>query len=111
MKDEIKDYIDHALVSTRGLTSDLASEVIRKMKEDIEKSVAIAIEKNVNGKIRRLDEKMEEYIKSDLKWKDEYSPYLKGIESISIGGKIVFKFLVGVATLGTALLVIKKWFF
>lgn len=37
----------------------------------IKESVAIAIEKHVNGKIRNLDTKIDEYIKQDVEWKKD----------------------------------------
>lgn len=42
----------------------------------LEKSVKETIEKTVNGKINRLDQKLDEYIKHDLEWKETVQPVI-----------------------------------
>lgn len=37
----------------------------------INSSVKSSVEETVNGKIRRIDEKLDAYISSDIKWKEE----------------------------------------
>ena len=108
-KEEVKDYIDHALTSSRGLTSDLASDITRKMKEQIDVSVSTGIEKYVNGKINKLTTIVEDHVERDNAWKEEYTPYIKGIASVSDGGKIVGKIIVFIAAVGAAILAIRKW--
>lgn len=41
------------------------------IQEEIKTTVATAIETNVNGKIRNLDKKIDEYITKDIAWKLE----------------------------------------
>lgn len=74
-KEEVKDYIDHALQSSRGLTSDLASDIIKKMGEKIDTS----IDKSVNGKIIKLTEMMQNHIEHDKEWKIETDNWKKSI--------------------------------
>ena len=105
-KDEVKDYIAHALQSSRGLTSDLASDIIKKMGEKIDTS----IDKSVNGKIIKLTEMMQNHIEHDKEWKEKYSPYLEGLSSIAIGGKIMGKVIIFIGAVGGAIIAIKKWF-
>ena len=62
--DEVKVYINHALAASRGLTSDLASDIIKKMKNEIHTSVIEAVNEVVppvvkvvvNGKIDGIKE-------------------------------------------------------
>lgn len=44
---------------------------LKRLIEAINHSTVATIESTVNGKIRRIDEKLSEYISSDLKWKEE----------------------------------------
>lgn len=40
--------------------------------QSIDKNIDTSVEKYVNGKIRRLDEKIDDYIKSDIEHRNEY---------------------------------------
>lgn len=91
-------------------TSGLVDLVIHKMETKIDETISKGIEKHVNGKIKAIDAKLDAYIKDDNEWKDRYSPYLEGIVGVSVGGKIMVKFILGIATVGAAILAIKKWF-
>ena len=42
-----------------------------QLQSGIEKQIAESIEKNVNGKIRNLDKKIEDYIHEDIAWKEK----------------------------------------
>lgn len=46
-------------------------EQLKQLIEAINHSTVATIETTVNGKIRRIDEKLSEYIHEDLKWKEE----------------------------------------
>lgn len=46
-------------------------EQLKKLIEAINYSTATIIESVVNGKIKRIDEKLSEYIHGDIKWKEE----------------------------------------
>lgn len=58
-------------------------QYIRELTQIIDASVANAIEKHVNGKIRNLDIKLTEYIHDDTKWKEDADPYIKLASNIS----------------------------
>lgn len=83
--EHFENFIMKAIQSTKQENSGLVDEIMHKMEKGIEES----INRNVNGKIRNLDGKIDEYIKSDIAWKERYSPYLEGLQSISISGKIL----------------------
>ena len=42
--------------------------------------------------------------------KKKYGPYLESIVGISVGGKILVRFILGIASVGGAILLIYKWF-
>ena len=44
---------------------------LKKILGALDKSVADAIEKHVNGKIRNMDQKLDAYIEKDMVWKDK----------------------------------------
>lgn len=44
------------------------------IRQDIKDQVAESIEKNVNGKIRNMDKKIDDYIKADEEWKTSVTP-------------------------------------
>lgn len=46
-------------------------EQLNRLIEAVNHSTVTTIEATVNGKIRRIDEKLSEYIHSDLKWKED----------------------------------------
>ncbi len=48
----------------------------------LEKSVRETIEKTVNGKITRLDQKLEEYIQRDEQWKTEDNEWKKTVQPV-----------------------------
>lgn len=83
--EHFENFIMKAIQSTKQENSGLVDTIMHKMEKGIEES----INRNVNGKIRNLDGKIDEYIKSDIAWKERYSPYLEGLQSISISGKIL----------------------
>lgn len=109
-EDKIKEYIFQAVQSGKQETSGLVDLIIHKMEKKLDETIAVSIEKNVNGKIKKIDEKIEAYILSDNEWKSKYSPYLEGIVGVSVGGKIMIRFIIGIATVGGAILAIRKWF-
>ena len=107
---KIKEYIFQAVQSGKQETSGLVDLIIHKMESKLDAGIQKGIETHVNGKIKTLDKKIDDYIKSDNDWKSKYSPYLEGIVGVSVGGKIVMRFILGVAAVGGAILAIYKWF-
>lgn len=81
---------------------------LKKLIEAINHSTVATIETTVNGKIRHIDEKLSEYIHSDLKWKeDKVEPlidahrtvkniaiFLKWAAGVVISAGILLKFFV-----------------
>lgn len=108
MNDQEKQYFEElilkAVQSGKKETSGLVAEIMHKMEQGIEAS----INKNVNGKIKRLDEKIDAYIISDDKWKQDVSPYIQGLVNVSGTGKILGKFAIWVTAIGGAILLIKE---
>ena len=92
-----------AIQSTKQENSGLVDEIMHKMEKGIEESIS----RNVNGKIRNLDGKIDEYIKSDMEWKERYSPYLEGLQSISISGKILLWLAVFISSVVGAIKLLK----
>ncbi len=56
------------------MTEDQFERYIEAMKSEINRSVAVGIELNVNGKIRNIDRKLDEYISDDNEWKKMAQP-------------------------------------
>ena len=103
----LEDLIVKANQSGKRETSGLVAEIMHRMESGIEAS----IDKNVNGKIRKLDEKIDAYIKSDNEWKEEFEPYMKGIVNLSGTGKIMLKLVMAVsAGIGLYLLIRENFF-
>jgi hypothetical protein len=47
------------------------------------------IDKKVNGKINRLDEKLDEYIKHDMEWKETVQPVIEAYQAVNNIGTFV----------------------
>jgi len=111
MTEETKQYFEEiifkAVQSGKQETSGLVNDVLRRMDPAIEKS----IEKYVNGKINRLDQKITDYIENDDKWKEDH---LKANEKLitivnentefrlrTTGGIVLLQFILGFFGLGT----------
>jgi len=81
-----------------------------KQLKQIELVVGKAIQQHVNGKIDKIDKKIDDYIKSDNEWKAEADPYLKGLANLTGGAKIIVWVAIGVSALIGAVLAIRKLF-
>jgi flagellar biosynthesis chaperone FliJ len=101
--EHFENFLMKAIQSTKQENSGLVDEIMHKMEKGIEES----INRNVNGKIRNLDGKIDEYIKSDMEWKERYSPYLEGLQSISISGKILLWLAVFISSVVGAIKLLK----
>ena len=101
-----EDIIVKAVQSGKKETSGLVAEIMHKMEQGIE----LAINKNVNGKIKRLDEKIDAYIVQDNAWKAEFEPYMKGLANVTGGGKILVWVTGAIISIAGAILVIKEHF-
>lgn len=68
------------------MTPEQFEKFLKLMEERIDSSVAIGIEKNVNGKIRNLDQKFVDYVNGDMQWKTIDSAWKKNAEpAIQLG--------------------------
>jgi hypothetical protein len=110
MTPEDREHFENVLVkaiqSTKQENSGLVDTIMHKMEKGIEES----INRNVNGKIKRIDEKLDAYIMSDNEWKEKYSPMLEAFTSISTSGKLILKLAVGVGSFLLAITAIKDYF-
>ena len=81
----------HALGIQSGKqeTSGLVEMILHKMEEPIEK----AVDKHVNGKIKALGIKIDDYIVSDLKWKEEITPQIQLVKDTQGFGKVSLYFI------------------
>ena len=103
-KKHFEEFLLKAVQSGKRETSGLVDEIMHKMEHGIEK----AIDKNVNGKIKRLDEKIDNYILQDNAWKSEFEPYMKGVANLTGSGKILLWLSIAVTSIGGAVLLIKN---
>ena len=104
-EDQIKHFeeiIFKAVQSGKQETSGLVEMVIHKIESAIEK----AVEKHVNGKIRALDYKIDEYIKHDLEWKEEITPQIQLVKDTQGFGKVSLYFLGFVSAIGGVILLV-----
>jgi len=75
------------------------AKYVQQLTAIIDSSVASAIEKHVNGKIRALDSKITQYIIDDTKWKEDADPYIKLASHISGTWKFAVYFAGGILVL------------
>lgn len=74
----------------------MTDEELKRLIEAINHSTMATIETTVNGKIRRIDEKLSEYIHTDLKWKEEkVEPLIEAHRTVKNVG-IFVKWLAGI---------------
>ena len=68
---KIKEYIFQAVQSGKQETSGLVDMVIHKMENRLDISVDKAVAKYTNGKLDKLENKIDNYIKGDNEWKEK----------------------------------------
>jgi hypothetical protein len=61
-------------------------EDLQKILDVINKSTEQAIEKHVNGKIRNMDKKLDEYIQEDITWKQTVQPIIEAYNTVGLVG-------------------------
>jgi len=74
--------------------------------EHNDRSTKEAVEKHVNGKIRALDEKLDQHILSEQIFREEVKPLLQG----AAGLQLLWKVFVAVGSLAVAWVAIKGVF-
>ena len=73
-----------------SMTPEQFNKYLQETKKHLEETVSIAIEKNVNGKIRNLDTKVTDYIKEDVEWKKKDTEWKANAQpSVSLGSKVI----------------------
>ena len=105
----IKDTVTHAKDSLLNENSNLVDMIVHKMEGHIEK----AIDKHVNGKIKALDTKLDNYIiadmqwkKEDEQWKEDVKPQIQLVKDTQGFGKVSLYFLGFVSALGGCIILI-----
>ncbi len=78
--------------------SNLVDTILHRIEPVIEKS----IEKHVNGKIRAIDVKIDAYIVSSEKWREEVTPSLRLVENAQVVGATSIGFLKVISYIGVA---------
>ena len=84
-------------------------QTIKEMRHHVEE----AIIRVVNGKIDKLDQKLDNYIKDDTAWKVRAEPAVKVFENTTWLGSLIIKFLKVLGLLGAgmvAYITIKNFF-
>jgi hypothetical protein len=109
----IKDTVTHAKDSLLNENSNLVDMIVHKMEGHIEK----AIDKHVNGKIRALDSKIDNYIaldlqwkKEDEQWKEDVKPQIQLVKDTQGFGRVTLGFLAFVTAIGGAILLVYNLF-
>lgn len=112
-REHFEGLIVKAIQSGKKETSDLVTDIIARIENKLESTIAASIEKNVNGKIRKLDEKIDVYINEDNKYKEritkETDDWRKGaddklkiVSDIQAFGSVGSKILGFIIMLGAA---------
>ena len=101
VKEELKEFIFQAIQAGKSESSNLASDIARKIREGNSDTVK---------RLDNLTNLVKTHIEHDKEWKETYTPYIKGLASISDGGKTIGKIIVFMASVGGEILAIKKWF-
>ena len=81
--------------------------------EQLQKTVADQIKFTVNGKIDKMNDKMDTYIREDNEWKTSVTPSIetmKKIEGFGTTGLYLLKAIIALGAAGTAILAIIHWF-
>lgn len=79
-----------------------------KEHEKLLKAVRDEIERSVNGGIRAIDKKLDDYIKEDTEWKDKTQPAIDNMTNLSTAWKMVLGFLVSLGAIAGSILGVKK---
>ncbi len=78
----------------------MTEDQIKTLQETIAVQIDSTIQRVVNGKIDRINLKLDDYIVSDLKWKDKVQPDIDSVANAKAWGKITM----GILTVGGVVL-------
>ena len=68
------------------------------------------IQDTVNGKIDKIDRKIDQYIKDDTAWKENADPVIRTLNNLTGTGKFLIMLFGGLGTIAGAYLVLKGIF-
>lgn len=88
-------------------------EELTQFKKEMQDHVALTIQKVVNGKIDKIGQKLDDYIKDDEKWKVRAEPVVKAFENTSWLFKVFIGFLKVMGLVGVGIggyMAIKQFF-
>lgn len=105
-EERIKEYIFQAHQAGKQETSGLVDHILRKMDDKIK----ITIKETVNGKIDRLHDKLDGYIREDTDWKTKAEPVIKMGENVAGFGKVSLYVLGFIASVTGAVIGLIKLF-
>ena len=72
------------------MTNEQFQQFQDRMETKIENGIAIGIEKHVNGKIRNLDKKIDDYIVADIHWKEKDKEWkAKAQPTVTLGTNVL----------------------
>ena len=101
---KFEDLILKAVQSGKKETSDLVDMVIHKIEPAIENSV----NKYVNGKLDKMNLKIDDYIVSDLQWKERAEPTLQMGQNVAGFGRVLLYIVGFVASVAGAIIAVIK---
>lgn len=104
--EKIKDYLFQAVQSGKAENSGLVDEMFKR----IDARIGEAVEKHVNGKIRGLTLKLDNYIASDDSWKEEVKPSIDVMKSIQVTTSVSIWVLKAIIVIGGAFGIIYSFF-
>lgn len=105
-EERIKEYIFQAHQAGKQETSGLVDHILRKMDDKIK----VTIKEAVNGKIDKLHDKLDFYIKEDTDWKTKAEPVIKMGENVAGFGKVSLYVLGFIASVTGAVIGLIKLF-
>lgn len=80
--------------------------------DQLKKTIEIAIEKHVNGKMDKMNHKLDDYITADNQWKKDVTPsieVMKQIQGFSSTTAYIVKFIIGMGSVSAIIIALIKW--
>lgn len=84
-KKHFEELIFKAVQSGKKETSDLVDMIMHKLENGIEES----INRNVNGKIKVLTQRFDDYVVSDNEWKDGVTPSIDIMKKVKASSSVI----------------------
>lgn len=78
--------------------------------EELMQAINKQIEKSVNGGVREINKKLDDYILLDTQWKKDSQPALDNMKNLTGLGKTAFSLSLGVTAIIGAIFAVKKLF-